>query len=221
MSTQNPNILIIGSSGSGKTTSLRNLNPATTEIINIERKTLPFKSAAKFTITSEPTTVQEIKTAITNARTNLATEVIVLDSFTSLDEIVLQHCRTLYKGFDIYSNHNRMIREFVSSLKIPNKLVVVIAIDEIVDIALVGGNKISKRTCKVEGRELQGTIEKEFTIVLFSEVVKLANGNMDYQFIVNSDGTNSAKAPMGMFATLYVPNDLLYAREKIKEYYAP
>ena len=33
-----PNVIVVGKSGSGKSTSLRNLNPETTAVINTERK---------------------------------------------------------------------------------------------------------------------------------------------------------------------------------------
>ena len=43
-----PNIIVVGKSGSGKSTSLRNLNPKSTAILNVERKQLPFKEAKNF-----------------------------------------------------------------------------------------------------------------------------------------------------------------------------
>lgn len=38
---------IVGNSGTGKSTSIRTLNPETTFIINVARKPLPFKGARK------------------------------------------------------------------------------------------------------------------------------------------------------------------------------
>ena len=43
-----PNVIVVGKSGSGKSTSLRNLNPEKTAVLNTERKQLPFKGANKF-----------------------------------------------------------------------------------------------------------------------------------------------------------------------------
>ena len=43
-----PNVIVVGKSGSGKSTSLRNLNPERTAVLNTERKQLPFKGANKF-----------------------------------------------------------------------------------------------------------------------------------------------------------------------------
>jgi hypothetical protein len=214
----NPNILIVGASGSGKSSSLRNLNPDEVFLLNIERKTLPFKKASLFKHEAQPTTWKEIKESIETAK-SAQQPIIVVDSFTSIDELLLAHCRTLWKGFDIYSNHNRMVRELIASLKLQSKLVVLIGIDEIVAVKQPGGSEISRRALKVEGRELQGTIEKEFTIVFFTDVKPASNGTMEYRFCVNTDGINTAKSPMEMFDKQFIPNDLVLAQNKIHEYY--
>lgn len=39
------------------------------------------------------------------------------------------------------------------------------------------------------------------------------------QFVTNKDGIFPAKSPYGMFSDLYIPNDLGYIIEKVKEYY--
>ena len=41
-------IAIMGSSGTGKSTSLRNLDPTKTCIINVSKKPLPFKNAKQY-----------------------------------------------------------------------------------------------------------------------------------------------------------------------------
>ena len=42
-------IAVMGSSGTGKSTSLRNLNPKETCIINVSKKPLPFRNAKAYT----------------------------------------------------------------------------------------------------------------------------------------------------------------------------
>jgi len=64
-----PLIGIVGSSGTGKSTSLRNLPLNETIIIDLERKGFPFKEAKNFqTITA--TILPEIKQAIETATKN-------------------------------------------------------------------------------------------------------------------------------------------------------
>ena len=43
-----PNIIVVGKSGSGKSSSLRNLNAERTAVLNTERKQLPFRGAKNF-----------------------------------------------------------------------------------------------------------------------------------------------------------------------------
>lgn len=61
------------------------------------------------------------------------------------------------------------------------------------------------------------TLEGLFTYVLFTKVLNDGN-EIEYKFITNSDGTCTAKTPMGLFDELYIDNDLNYVINKIKEY---
>lgn len=62
------------------------------------------------------------------------------------------------------------------------------------------------------------TLEGLFTYVLFTEVVKDVDGNLEHKFITQSDGTTTAKTPMRCFDSMYIDNDLNYVIEKIDEY---
>ena len=59
----------------------------------------------------------------------------------------------------------------------------------------------------------QLTVEGLFSIVLLCQ----AEGSEHY-FITNSDGTCTAKSPMGLFNEIYIDNDLNYVVNRIKEY---
>lgn len=226
-----PNILVVGPSGSGKSSSLRNLNPETTAIVNIERKALPFKGAQKFKHHIMCETASDVVTQVNmQVGINPAIEAVVIESFQSFDESVLDTCRKTYKGYDIFTNHNKQVRDFINGLKwlglprkgIPPKFVIVLGLDEIVNLALPTGNNKATRRLKVDGKELTGTLEKEFTIVFFTEVIEQNLGGkqlMEYKFMTNSDGITSAKTPMGMFAEKYIDNDLGKVLVKVKEYY--
>src|SRR6266487_4565190 len=104
-------ILIIGPSGSGKSTSLRNLDPSKTAIINIERKILPFPNAKEFKNQIFCKSTQEVEVAFNKFLIDKEIDIIVIESFTSYDEMILKLCRELYKNYDIYTNHNKMIRD--------------------------------------------------------------------------------------------------------------
>lgn len=73
---------------------------------------------------------------------------------------------------------------------------------------------------KTQGKMLDAviTLEGLFTYVLFTKVIQNENNKAEYKFITNSDGTCTAKTPMGMFDEIYVDNDLDMVIKKIAEY---
>ena len=62
------------------------------------------------------------------------------------------------------------------------------------------------------------TLEGLFTYVLFTELTKDIDGNVEHKFITQSDGTTTAKTPMGCFSELYVPNDIFECIKVIDKY---
>jgi hypothetical protein len=62
------------------------------------------------------------------------------------------------------------------------------------------------------------TVEGLFTYVFFTDVVKGENDVPQYKLITQSDGTTTAKTPMGCFEELRIDNDLQYICDKIDEY---
>ena len=60
-------------------------------------------------------------------------------------------------------------------------------------------------------------LEGLFTYVLFTRVVKNENDEIEYKFLTNSDGTCTAKSPMGLFPKM-IDNDLNLVINGIKEY---
>lgn len=62
------------------------------------------------------------------------------------------------------------------------------------------------------------TVEGLFTYVLFTSNKVNDEGIMEYKFITNTDGTNTAKTPMGCFDELSIDNDLQLVFDRIDEY---
>jgi len=62
------------------------------------------------------------------------------------------------------------------------------------------------------------TVEGLFTYVLFTTKRTNDDGVIEYKFITNSDGSNTAKTPFGCFDDLYIDNDLQLVIDKINEY---
>lgn len=226
-----PHSLIVGPSGSGKTSSLRNLDPSTTWIIAPERKTLPFKGRfpKHFPLPSampkDPKNIPDSVIKETRERFQEATEdkscrLIVIDSFSKWEEYLEQYHRMVDSGWDIWNNYNSGILTFLDRIKCSEVPVVLTAIDEIITESTTEEHvSVRSRRVKVMGSRWEGKVEKEFSHVFFTDNEKEGDGRLKYQFLTNSDGTCSAKTPMGMFEELRVENDLQAVMERMEEFY--
>ena len=208
-----PNIIIVGPSGSGKSTSLSSLSPKTTAVLNTERKKLPFKNAKEF-MNVPIKSVSEFHSALDKAMESDKIKTIVVESFTSLIEIIFREADIRYKGFDVWSYYNKEIDKVLDKSKNSDKYVVFPAIDGVYD----GDNGVEERYVAVDGNRWKKRVEKEFVIALFTDV-RAANDEVSYRFRTNTTGRDSAKSPWGMFEDLHIPNKLGDVINACKEYY--
>ena len=208
-----PNIIIVGKSGSGKSTSLRNLNPKSTAVLNTERKQLPFKEANNFLNVPVPD-LNTFNAAFKKAMESTEIETIVVESFTSLIEMIYREADIRFKGFDVWSFYNKEIDRILNMSKNTDKNVVFLAIDG----AYEGDSGIQERYVAVDGNRWKKRVEIEFVVCLYTDNHSSDEG-MKYRFRTQSQGNDSAKSPMGMFEELYVDNDLQKVIEKCDEYY--
>jgi hypothetical protein len=215
-----PLIAIVGHSGSGKSTSLRNLDPETTYILDLERKGFPFRNANRFNIVPVEN-ANAFPRLLEKTLKEDNCETIVVESFTKYVEQVNTLATNSFKGYDIWSFYNRTIRNMLDSIKNDKATIIFTAVDDIVKIPQITGGESSHRRVKVQGKVHEGAVEKEFLMVLFTEVRKNEKTEeMEYFFQTNTDGVTSAKTPMGMFDKQLIPNDIVEVLKKVEEYYA-
>ena len=99
--------LILGHSGSGKTTSLRNLNPDETLLIQVVKKSLPFRSKNWLHCNKDNPSGSILHTGpdsdlIIKAIQKTKKKVIVIDDFQYLMSFELMN-RTNERGFDKFT----------------------------------------------------------------------------------------------------------------------
>ena len=208
-----PNIIITGPSGSGKSSSMRNLDPKTTAVINTERKQLPFKNAKEF-MNVPVKSVSEFHSALDKAMSSDKVSTIIIESFTSLIEIIFREADIRYKGFDVWSYYNKEIDKILDKSKNSDKYVIFTAIDGVYD----GDNGVEERYVAVDGNRWKKRVEKEFVIALFTDV-RATDDGVTYRFRTNTTGRDSAKSPMGMFEKLHIDNCLKTVVESCEQYY--
>jgi hypothetical protein len=203
--------LIVSQSGKGKTYSFKNCNPNTTGFINVENKPLPFKNTFKYH--KKINTYQEVLDAIVEYAKNPEITSIVIDSFSAYMDLVLTEARKL-KGYEIWNLYNDKVAIFANYVKKCKKEVYVTAHYEILGIE---GNQ--EKRVKVKGKELEGQVEKDYTIVLYGDNKFSDKGIPEYYFLLAGEGL-SAKCPPGIFGEgiLKIDNDIKMFDDKIKEF---
>ena len=224
-------IAIVGASGSGKSTSLRNLNPEETFIINVAGKPLPIKGfkknykllqqnpeTKKFTgnlyNTSDVSKISQVLKIIDKTRPEV--KIVVLEDSQYIMSFEMMD-RSSEKGYEkftqIAANFYSVLKEAMNMRD--DLIICVLAHSENTGDQINPSYKI-----KTIGKMLDNmiTIEGLFTYVLFTDIIKNMDGELEHKFITQSDGTTTAKTPMGCFTDFYIDNDLQYVIEKIIEY---
>lgn len=222
-------ILIIGQSGTGKSTSMRNLDPASTAIINVTGKGLPFpKSRTLYTEVSKENpsgnlfnvdTCDKVIKALNYINTERPDiKVIIIDDagyLMSFEYIKRAKETGFHKFTDIGTGFSNVITKG-KDLRDDLFFIVMMHSDTDIDAA---GNKQTK--AKSIGKLVDNylNIEGMFNTVLYTNVAKGEDGKLQYEFITQNNGSNTGKSPMGLFNSLSIPNDLKAIIEKINEYY--
>jgi len=205
-------VLLVSLSGKGKTYSSRNLNPETTGFINMENKPLPFKN--NFKHQKRCTTWKEAFDALIEYGRNPEIDVIFFDSLSAYFDSLVLHCRKNYKGFEVWNNYNEEIGKLVDIIKRVPKEMFVTAHYEILGIE---GNQ--EKRVKVKGKELEGMLEKDFTIVLYADSKFDDNGKPEYYLHLAQENTSAKCPPMIFGEDVYkIPNDAKMIYDKIIDF---
>lgn len=205
--------LIIGNSGTGKSTSLRNLSAPDILLIQCLRKPLPFRSQDwKAIEKGKPggsIYVTDSATNIIAAMQKTPRKVIVLDDWNML--MTNQYMRrSAETGFQKFADIGR---DAWNVLTAANEL------PDDVRVYLLGHSETTDQgvtKAKTIGKMIDSTcnVESMFTIVLKSMVI-----NNNYMFATQNSGQDSCKSPMGMFPTEHIENDLAAVDAAVCEYY--
>jgi len=212
-------VFVIGKSGTGKSTSLRNLDPDSTFIINVCNKDLPFRgSAVKYKakseshpgnlyVTNEHSKIIKVIEGIANTRPEVKT--LVIDDFNYiLTHYVFENA--MVKGFDKFTLLAKAVNDILERIQmVRNDLYVFIMWHTELDAD--GSTKI-----KTVGKMIDSQLTPEGMsgIVLHTQV-----RDKKYKFLTNTDGHHLSKSPFGMFEEELIDNDLQYVIEKMNEYY--
>lgn len=201
-------VLIMGESGTGKSTSLRNLNPDLVAVVNPVGKPLPFRGAKKFATLDSVVDSYKIKKWM-KEQAAAGKKIIVVDDFQYILSVPYMN-RIKENGWDKWNDFGANYFEIIEVCKeLPDDVVVYyMTHTETLDNGIT--------TIKLIGKLLREkiTIEGLFTIVLRTLV---SEGK--YFFLTQNSGNDTVKSPLGMFPDYAIDNDLQYVDDKIRNYY--
>jgi len=220
-------VLIIAESGTGKSTSIRNLNPKETFIINIANKPLPFKGWKKdYTMISKDNPKGNMTATSTTAGIIKAIQ-HVNDKMPHITNLVIDDWQYMssFEYFDRanekgYDKFTQIAANLAQVAKMPKDLRDDLYIffmthsEEATDIN--GHRKVKAKTI---GKMIDNTLTLEglFSIVLFGRVIK-EEDKLVYGFDTQNNGENTCKSPMEMFEEFFIDNDLQFVKDCIIQY---
>jgi len=206
-------VLILGESGCGKSTSIRNLNPGDTVIIQPVKKRLPFrnsftdmtKDGGQIKATDNAAMICKMITGAAKAGKN----VFIIDDFQYVMANEFMR-RSKEKSYDKFNDIG------FNAWSIINHAQAVAGDMRIYFMSHVETDLAGKTKIKTIGKMLDEkiTLEGMFTIVLGANV---SDGK--YTFSTQNNGSNTVKSPMEMFEELNIDNDLQMIDNTIVEYY--
>ena len=198
-------VLILGESGSGKSTSLRSFNKDELVIYNVAGKPLPFRGGTQLNRADNVS----YNTIMQNMSKKKFRCYVIDDSqYLLAFELFGRVAEKTYDKFTEMAVHFYDLIQFVIRQMPPDCIVYFLHHTDDID-----GKVKAKTVGKMLNEKL--TVEGLFSIVLMAK-------NLDgrYVFRTHSDGRDTVKTPMGMFEQDELDNDLKAVDAAIREYYS-
>jgi len=201
-------VLIIGKSGSGKSTSLRNFSADELGVISVVKKPLPFKNSFKVLYSDDYTKIKQVL-----LQTKVSTIIIDDASYLLVNQFMRGHSNVA-KGSSIFDLYNSIgdkfwdLIFFISNGLPDNKVVYIVMHEDKNDYGDVKpktvGKMLDEKVC-VEG--------------LFTIVLRAMFEDKKYVFKTHTDGFDVTKTPIDMFDTDLIENDLKMVDDVIRKFY--
>lgn len=194
-------VLIMGASGSGKSSSLRNFANDEIGLINVVGKPLPFRTSIKY---AKLQNSQHVRDAISKGTRNayVIDDAQYLMSFEEMD--------TNLGGYDKWNSIGYGFIGLVRSVyDLPDSTVVYF----LMHTEMGDDGKLKAKTL---GKLIDNhyTLEGLFTVVLMAQSTKER-----HYFITKTDGGNTVKTPPEMFTADEIDNDLKAVDTAIRDYW--
>lgn len=211
-------IAIMGESGSGKTTAMRNLDPATTFYVDCDKKGLSWKGWRKdfneenknYFCTDFPEQALNFLVMANERESAKHIKTIVFDTINGL--MVADEMRRMReKGYDKWQDLAASIYSLIDyALTVREDLTPIFIAHTQTDH---DDNGFMFTRIKTSGRKLDKiTVESKFSTVLWAK-------RMDDRYVFDTQSENStAKAPFGAFEDRYIDNDITQVLKALEDF---
>ena len=222
------NVIILGKSGTGKSTSIRGLDPKETVVINTLKKRLPFKGSGAM-YCKENHNILEVNTydnviaylkAIDDKMPNIKN--VVLDDIIYImrKEFFTRAKEVGYGKFTDLAAHFQQIISTCENMREDINVFFIMHSEDVVSDNITTSYKVS-----TVGKLLDSQYNpvEVVPMVLYSAIKYDEKGTPTYGFYTHSVKEGSveipAKSPADMFDSDFIPNDLGFVVKCMNEYY--
>lgn len=207
---------IMGESGSGKTTSMRNLDPASTYYIDCDKKGLSWRGWKKqynpesknYKCTDDQAVILNLLVGINEKCPNIKT--VVVDTVNGI-MVADEMRRSREKGYDKWLDLAVSVYSLIDyALTMRDDITVIFVCHS---QTVRDDNGYIFTSIKTNGQKLSKIgLETKFPMVLFAKVI-------DGQYVFETQANfSTAKTPMGMFDSKTIPNDVAEVIKVMEEY---
>ena len=201
-------VLVIGKSGSGKSTSLRNFEHDEIALINVSKKPLPFKG--KFDSTASTDDYDKIHNLIDKTTKR---SIVVDDAGYLITNHFMKGHSSAGKGNGVFALYNELGDRFWGLIEHIKEL----PADKIVYVVMhEDRNELGEVKPKTIGKLLD---EKVCIEGMCTVVIRSMKREGKHFFKTKTDGLDVTKAPMDMFENEEIDNDLKLVDTAIREYW--
>ena len=196
-------VLILGYSGSGKTRSIKLMNPETTGVFLVEKPRLPFREPFKVV---KNASYQQIMTALKNP--TMKSYVIDDSQYLLVNEFFDKANEKGYEKFTQIALNFRNLIHWVN-----------VGCPDDVIVYFLHHPETDSNTGRMKAKTIGKMLDEKLTLEgCFDIVLHARTDGQEHWFSTQSDGTDTAKSPEEMFEAK-IPNDLAFVDKTIREYY--
>lgn len=215
---------IVGNTGTGKSTSIKHLDPKETYIINVAKKELPFKGAEKlynvenknYKEVDDANEITRLLKTISEKAPHIKNIIIEDSNYIMGFNLVARATEVGFTKFTVMAKD--MVDLFREARKLRDDLKVFYFThpETIEDSGEIIGYKI-----KTAGKMIDNQIVLEglLTVCLYTHVEENKDGTCQYYFVTNRFKKYPAKSPDGMFEEIKIANNLQIVVDSINQYY--